>query len=193
MPAVPTQSPLAQNGPVYIKGLYMSALTKPLDERHVRFVLLPASSQLRIESVSYTEDGEVGKYKGQFTTSYTKADLARLLPHPLLYTGAYPATYADIADYLRQNYAIVLDQGEFRVAGSTDPTPLVDTTLVNWPPVAGNDVLSLEALPASIRWKTGTTLRLRIPKVSGQVSLPALISQPSAGTMSQLTDQPLVE
>lgn len=192
MPTVAPSSALAKSGPTYLQERYMAALTKPLDQRHVLFVPLPLTSQLRIESVAYTADGEVGKYKGAHTVGYVKADLTRLLPHPLLYLGAYPSTFGDIATVLRQTYGIILDEGEFQIGVYPDDTPLVNSSVVNWAPNTANDVLVFEALPASIRWQTGTGIRLRIPKVASQVSLPGLISQPQPGTIGQLIDQTLV-
>ena len=175
--------PLGRTGLEYVSDLYRLALTKPLDLAHVTFIPNPEASTLTIRSRDYTERREVGKYVGEYTAPYLKSDLALAVPMPVLYTGVWPVTFGDLCHWLKLNYGIILEPGEFRL-GATGPVLTESTALEGYPDQ--NDLFYLVATPSSIRWKAGTAFRLRVVYIERRSSISGLVSQTHPGSMSTL-------
>ena len=185
MSSVNPTSPLAMASDRYLKQLYTQSLNKPLDLDHVTITVLPAQSKIRVGALAYTEHGEVGKYKGFFEVEYVKADLNKILPHPVLYTGNYPVQYGELCESLLNTYGMVLEENEFTLDGTT---PLTNSSLLDIRPAVNSDIVKLTALPESGRWKSGSYLSLRIAVSNHAQSLASIIAQGQPGSISKLFD-----
>lgn len=173
--------PLAQTGKSYLQNLYLSTVTKPLSSQHVTFIVSPRTSQLTIRSLPYTVNNDVGVYRGEHTVFYTKSDLGKVLPMPLIYRGGWPTTYKNFCTWMWLTYRILLEEGEFELNG----VPLTENVIMSLVPDA-NDLVRLTATADSIRWRVATQLALRVVKMGSQSSIAALVAQGEPGDMANL-------
>jgi hypothetical protein len=186
---VSTTHPLARSGLDCAIAQLQNALSQPILEAHVRYELDAAASELVIISLDETTEGEIGKYRGTARFAYGKAGLDKVLPYPLVCTLGYPTTYRLLKQWMWETYGVLLEEGEFAL--SSAPTyGLVNDDPVNVAPAAGNSFVELIALPASGRWKTGTTLRLQVVGSVAKTHLNDQVSMPMAADLSRLTDLP---
>ena len=117
-------SPLRQKALDYLSQQYLKVCTQPLDPEQVEFRIEPEFSRLLIVSRAYTQNNEVGQFRGQFSIQYTKADLQKVLPAPLEVVTDYPIRYKDLCAYLLERYSIVLEDNEFSLVTLVgNPTP----------------------------------------------------------------------
>lgn len=182
-------SPLREQALTYLTDQYLKVCTQPLDPKQVEFKVEPEYSRLLIISRAYTEDNEVGAFRGQFSIGYKKADLDKVLPAPLEVVGEYPIRYRELAAYLKERYNVIIEDNEFSLVTLIGtPVPIVGDTLLEQPPEEDGDILYLSALPTSILWKTGSRLMLRIVKVGSQQSLASAVAQTGPGDLQRLLD-----
>lgn len=182
-------SPLRQKALDYLSQQYLKVCTQPLDPEQVEFRIEPEFSRLLIVSRAYTQNNEVGQFRGQFSIQYTKADLQKVLPAPLEVVADYPIRYKDLCAYLLERYSIVLEDNEFSLVTLVgNPTPITGDTLLERPPEEDGDILYLVALPTSVMWKAGSQLMLRIVKVGTQQSLASAVAQTVPGNLVHLLD-----
>ncbi len=186
MMTVNPASPLAQESLSFVLNMFRAQLIKPLDENHVIFSLDAPTSRLVITAREVSTNGELGKYFGEFRQPYVKADLARVLPYPVLYNMPYPATYRILRRGLEEQYGILLEQGEFALSNA--PThPLVDDDELNLSPNADNGEIWLTALASSGRWQTNSTIKLIVVPPAGPNRLNAIVATDRAGSLETLT------
>ncbi len=178
----PTHS-LGQAGREYLIGLYKSTVNKPLNFNHVDITVNPQLSQLKITSKAYTDTNEVGMYRGSHTVTYTKADIAKVMPLPVLYRGPWPTTYKVFCDWMYSNYGMVLEDGDFTMPGST--VALTEQSVMAGYP-DGNDLFRMTAANSSIRWKAGTWWNLRVVSVENRTSVAGMVGQTAPGSMGSL-------
>lgn len=179
-------SPLAQESLPFVLNMFRAQLIKPLDENHVIFSLDAPTSRLVITAREISTNGELGKYFGEYRQPYIKADLARVLPHPVLYNKPYPATYRILRRGLEEQYGIVLEQGEFAL--SSAPThPLVDDDELSLAPNVNHGEIWLSALPSSGRWQTDSMIKLIVVPPNGPNRLNAIVATDRAGSLDTLT------
>ena len=162
-------------------------LSSPLVLEHLDFRLDRGSSELIINAKDFTRNGEVGVYKGSARYPYGKADLQKVLPYPLVYTGPYPTIFRNLAQWMRATYGILMEEGEF--ATTNRPTvPLVGNAPIDAEPETNVGVVSLVALASSGRWRAGTSIRLLVTGSGGAEQLNGLISMRREAELSQLVD-----
>lgn len=184
---VPDNHPLALPALDAVLGQLEKQLSSPLVMEHLNFTLDRGSSELLIQAKDFTRNGDVGIYKGSVRYPYGKADLQKVLPYPLVYTGPYPTIFRNLALWMRATYGILLEDGEFATT-NRPTTPLVGNALVDAEPETSVGVVSLVALASSGRWQSGTTLRLLVTGSGGAEQLNGLISMSRTAELSQLVD-----
>lgn len=182
-------SPLRQRALDYLRDRYMAALSKQLDVRQVTFEIEPLFSRLIIRSRAYTEDNEVGQYQGSHSVTYRKADLQKILPHPLEVALPMPFRYKELCDYLYTRYGMIIEDNDFTLSGPTGTlVPLVADTVVTQPRPEDGDILFLTALSGAVLWKQGSFLLLRVTKTESAQSLPSLVAQSAPAQLERLID-----
>lgn len=179
--------PLARTGLACAVAQLRDALSEPIAEDHVVYSLDPLTSELVITALDTTAGGDVGKYRGTARFAYGKAQLGQVLPYPILCTVVYPTTYRLLKQWLREQYNVVLEEGEFALA--SNPTHgLVGDDPVADAPDSNNSVLELVALPASGRWVTGSKLRLIVVGNVRKQHLNDFVQFPRPADISRITD-----
>ena len=182
-------SPLRQRALDYLRDRYMAALSKELDVRQVTFEIEPLFSRLKIVSRSYTDDNEVGQFRGSHSVTYRKADLQKVLPHPLEVALPLPFRYGELCDYLYTRYGMIIEDNDFTLSGPTDPmVALTADSVVTQPRAEDGDILFLTALPGAVLWKQGSALLLRVTKTESAQSLPSLVAQSAPAQLERLID-----
>lgn len=179
--------PLARTGLNCAIDQLRAALSQPLSEEHVVFTLDPVASELVITALDTTAGGAVGKYRGVARFAYGKARLSQVLPYPVLCKVVYPTTYRLLKQWLREQYNLLLEEGEFALA--SNPTQgLAGDDPIAVAPNESNSVIELIALPTSGRWVSGGTLRLIVVGNVLKKHLNDLIQFQLAGDIYRITD-----
>lgn len=120
----------------------------------------PTLATVSIDARPQAIDGSRSAYNGTTTFRYQKVSLASVIPHDLVFDGAYPVTFARLQQYLRYTYDFIVEENQFRLEGGS-ATPLVAATLIDLPP-NGDGELVLVATNSSVKWVSGGRLRLRL-------------------------------
>lgn len=189
MDKIAADSPLGMSGVAYLRQRYLQACTKPLDPKHVEFIVDAPASTLTIRSLGYSTTGEVGKYLNAHTVGYGKASLNTVLPHPIFIARSYPMSFAELAEYVLFTYGLYIGVGEFAL-GTSPTVPLIATSQIAITPELTGDLIELRALPSAVLWTTGSRILLRLPTVGSQISMGALFAQADAGDLARLVDFP---
>lgn len=184
---VPDNHPLALPALEAVIGQLDRQLSTPLVKEHLNFSLDQGSSELVIQAKDFTRNGDVGIYKGSTRYPYGKADLLKVLPYPLVYTGPYPTIFRNLAQWMKATYGILMEEGEFATT-NRPTTPLVGNAPVDAEPETSVGVVSLVALASSGRWQAGSTIRLLVTGSGGAEQLNGLISMRRTAELSQLVD-----
>lgn len=179
--------PLARTGLACAIAQLRDALSEPIAEGHVVYNLDPLTSELVITALDTTAGGEVGKYRGTARFAYGKARLGQVLPYPILCSVAYPTTYRLLKQWLREQYNVVLEEGEFALASNpahalVGDDPVAEATDNN------NSVVELIALATSGRWVTGSKLRLIVVGDVQKQHLNDFVQFPRAADITRITD-----
>lgn len=184
---VPENHPLGLTALDAVIGHLQRQLSTPLVLEHLNFTLDRGSSELLIQAKDFTRNGDVGLYKGSVRYPYGKADLLKVLPYPLVYTGPYPTVFRNLAQWMRSTYGVLLEEGEFATT-NRPTTALAGNAPVDAEPETNVGVVTLVALASSGRWQAGTTLRLLVTGNGGAEQLNGLISMNRTAELSQLVD-----
>lgn len=151
-------------------------------------VIDPAASTYTVSTNSFNTNSVIGQYIGSVTFPYVKRNLNALMPYPLVYPLAYPTTFVLLQTYFLDQFNIVLEDGEFAVAGNTITGALSGTQAINAVPDPSTGFLTLVAQPTSGRFVAGSTFAL-LPNGAGtQIPLSILLALTSAPNLDILTD-----
>jgi hypothetical protein len=171
-----------------VTAQFRAVFTETIDERYVKYSLDAPNSRLQIQALLQGTDGSTGIYENNASCTYAKANLGVLVPYPVVYDGAWPTTYRLLKTYLQSRYGFLLEDGEFTIASNLVTTPLQADDAVNATPNPMTGEVALTAVPASGRWKTGTSLRLVIAASNGPTRLTALVPTSVTPQLAALTD-----
>ena len=170
---IASDSPLGFDGKTAVIHHLRDQLRRPLDESFVSFELDAVNATLTVHSLERSTTGEYGRYAGSETLSYQKIPLSACLPYSIPYYGEYPCSFAMLRGALEQQYGLVLEVGEFALAGTT--TPLIDSSMLEAPLNGTTNVLRLEALASSARFTTGSVLNVMMIPNTGLLWLPGIV------------------
>lgn len=154
---------LSLSGPDAIVGMVNEALgpestSALLLAQWTRPIFHPEVPSVTFVSQPFSTSSLVGQYVGQTTFPYLKRDLSTIFPIPLVYRDPYPTTFIKLQTYFAAQYNVALDDGEFTIAGG-DGTALALTSLIDVTPDPVSGLVTLEVLPASLRFVQGTLLK----------------------------------
>ena len=183
-------SPLAFDGKTAVINHLRQQLRRPLDEAFVDFTLDSTNAVLTVHSKERSTTGEYGRYSGSQALSYEKIPLQTCIPYTVPYRGEYPCSFGMLRGWLEQQYGMALDPGEFALATTT--VPLIDSSNIDVALNPENNLLTLEALPISARFITGSQLRIMMIPSNGKQWLPGLIPSSlivDANLLSQSTPE----
>lgn len=120
----------------------------------------PSIVNVILTARSQAIDGSRSAYNGTTTFRYQKVPMASVIPHDLVFDGAYPVTFSRLQQYLRYAYDLIVEEGQFRLEGGPS-TGLVGATVIDSPANADGEIV-LVALNSSVKWVGGSRLRLRL-------------------------------
>lgn len=172
-------SVLAKTSLQAILDQFLAAFTQPIDLTHLDVSLAPLTNEIVFTAREISTLGVNGKYSGAHRVKYTKSDLNKVLPYPVLYQGGYPVTFFNFRLYMLERYNMILEEGEFTVAGGNGQ-PLYDTTRIDQTPDNTTSQVIFNVLPESGRWKLGGQLRVTVVPTYGKTSIPGLIADPTS-------------
>ena len=151
-------------------------------------VIDPAASTYTLSTNSFNTGSVIGQYIGSMSFPYVKRNLNNLMPYPLVYPMAYPTTFVLLQTYFQEQFDIVLEDGEFAVAGNTPSGALSGTDAINAAPDLSTGFVTLVAQATSGRFTEGSTFNV-LPNGKGvQVPLSILLALTSPPNLDILTD-----
>lgn len=158
--SIPSNHALARTALDVLRERYLAALTKPLSLQYVEFSVDAPASKLVIQARAYSlSANDVSSYTGSHRATYLKANLNRILPHPIHYPNVYPTTVGALRQVLQQRYNLLIEEREFALT-SGQAMGLPDSHLLTASPDPKTNVLTFYATENSGRWLPNGQLKL---------------------------------